>query len=67
MRRPTWQCSTWSTQRLGAPTNVWVFTPCWLFHYYGEEQPLDPAENESAWANNRRDEFRVSSGRLARQ
>jgi peptidoglycan-associated lipoprotein len=34
---------------------------------YGEEQPLDPAENESAWARNRRDEFRVSSGRLAQQ
>jgi peptidoglycan-associated lipoprotein len=34
---------------------------------YGEEQPLDQAENESAWASNRRDEFRVSSGRLAQQ
>jgi peptidoglycan-associated lipoprotein len=34
---------------------------------YGEEQPLDPAENESAWGRNRRDEFRVSSGRLAQQ
>jgi len=34
---------------------------------YGEERPLDPAENESAWAHNRRDEFRVSSERLAQQ
>jgi len=34
---------------------------------YGEEQPLDPAENEAAWARNRRDDFRVSSGRLAQQ
>lgn len=34
---------------------------------YGEEKPLDPAENESAWTRNRRDEFQVSSGRLARQ
>jgi peptidoglycan-associated lipoprotein len=34
---------------------------------YGEEQPLDPAENESAWARNRRAEFRVSTGNLARQ
>jgi peptidoglycan-associated lipoprotein len=32
---------------------------------YGEEQPLDQAENEAAWATNRRDEFRVSSGALA--
>jgi peptidoglycan-associated lipoprotein len=32
---------------------------------YGEEQPLDNAENEAAWASNRRDEFRVSSGLLA--
>ena len=34
---------------------------------YGEEQPLDPAENESAWARNRRAEFRVSAGNLAQQ
>jgi peptidoglycan-associated lipoprotein len=34
---------------------------------YGEEKPLDPAENESAWTRNRRDEFQVSSGRLAQQ
>jgi peptidoglycan-associated lipoprotein len=34
---------------------------------YGEERPLDAAENESAWARNRRDDFRVSSGRLAQQ
>lgn len=34
---------------------------------YGEEQPLDPAENETAWAFNRRAEFRVSAGPLAQQ
>jgi peptidoglycan-associated lipoprotein len=34
---------------------------------YGEEKPLDPAENESAWALNRRAEFRISSGNLAQQ
>ena len=34
---------------------------------YGEEQPLDPAENEAAWARNRRAEFRVSAGNLAHQ
>jgi peptidoglycan-associated lipoprotein len=32
---------------------------------YGEERPLDSAESESAWARNRRDEFRVLSGRVA--
>jgi peptidoglycan-associated lipoprotein len=34
---------------------------------YGEERPLDSAETEAAWARNRRDEFRVSNGPLARQ
>jgi peptidoglycan-associated lipoprotein len=34
---------------------------------YGEEQPLDSGETEAAWAHNRRDEFRVSSGPLAQQ
>jgi peptidoglycan-associated lipoprotein len=34
---------------------------------YGEEQPLDQEESEAAWARNRRDEFRVTSGRLAQQ
>lgn len=34
---------------------------------FGEEQPLDPAESEAAWALNRRDEFRVSAGGLAQQ
>lgn len=34
---------------------------------YGEEQALDPAENESAWARNRRAEFRVSAGNIAQQ
>lgn len=34
---------------------------------YGEEQPLDPAENETAWAKNRRAEFRVTAGNLAQQ
>jgi len=28
----------------------------------GEEQPLDPANNEAAWAKNRRDEFGVAAG-----
>ncbi|MBN2140528.1 MAG: peptidoglycan-associated lipoprotein Pal [Desulfovibrionaceae bacterium] len=27
---------------------------------FGEERPLDPGNNETAWAMNRRDEFRVS-------
>lgn len=26
---------------------------------YGEEYPLDPGHNESAWAKNRRDEFKI--------
>lgn len=26
---------------------------------YGEERPADPGHNEQAWANNRRDEFRL--------
>ena len=34
---------------------------------YGEEQPVDSGETEAAWARNRRDEFRVSSGPLAQQ
>jgi peptidoglycan-associated lipoprotein len=34
---------------------------------YGEEKPLDPGENEAAWAKNRRDDFRVSADRLAQQ
>jgi peptidoglycan-associated lipoprotein len=34
---------------------------------YGEEQPLDSAENEAAWARNRRAEFRVTAGNLAQQ
>jgi peptidoglycan-associated lipoprotein len=28
----------------------------------GEEQPLNPASNEAAWTQNRRDEFRIVSG-----
>jgi len=28
----------------------------------GEEQPLDPASNEEAWARNRRDEFTITAG-----
>ncbi len=28
----------------------------------GEEQPVDPASNEAAWALNRRDEFRITAG-----
>jgi peptidoglycan-associated lipoprotein len=34
---------------------------------YGEEHPLDQEESEAAWARNRRDEFRVTSGPLAQQ
>ena len=34
---------------------------------YGEEQALDSADNESAWARNRRAEFRVTAGNLAQQ
>jgi len=34
---------------------------------HGEERPLDQEESEAAWARNRRDEFRVTSGRLAQQ
>jgi peptidoglycan-associated lipoprotein len=26
---------------------------------YGEERPLDPGHNESAWAKNRRDDLKV--------
>ncbi len=29
---------------------------------YGEERPLDPAHNEQAWAQNRRDEFQIIAG-----
>jgi len=29
---------------------------------YGEERPVDPAENETAWAKNRRDEFEILGG-----
>jgi len=28
----------------------------------GEEQPLDPAGTEDAWARNRRDEFALAAG-----
>jgi peptidoglycan-associated lipoprotein len=28
----------------------------------GEEQPMDPASNESAWSRNRRDEFAITAG-----
>jgi len=29
---------------------------------YGEERPIDPAHDENAWAQNRRDEFEILSG-----
>lgn len=29
---------------------------------YGEERPVDPAQNEGAWAKNRRDEFEIIAG-----
>jgi peptidoglycan-associated lipoprotein len=32
---------------------------------YGEEQPLDPAENEAAWAPNRRAGFQITGGKLS--
>lgn len=28
----------------------------------GEEDPIDPAHNETAWAQNRRDEFAITAG-----
>jgi peptidoglycan-associated lipoprotein len=34
---------------------------------YGEEQPLDNAASESAWAMNRRAEFAVSGGKLSQR
>jgi peptidoglycan-associated lipoprotein len=34
---------------------------------YGEEQPLDPASTEPAWAMNRRAEFSVSGGALSQR
>jgi peptidoglycan-associated lipoprotein len=34
---------------------------------YGEEQPLDNAATEAAWAMNRRDEFSVSGGKLSQR
>ena len=27
---------------------------------YGEERPVDPAQNEAAWAKNRRDDFKIT-------
>jgi len=29
---------------------------------YGEERPVDPAQNEAAWSKNRRDEFEIIAG-----
>ncbi len=29
---------------------------------FGEERPIDPADNEAAWAKNRRDEFEIIAG-----
>jgi peptidoglycan-associated lipoprotein len=34
---------------------------------YGEEQPLDPADNEAAWALNRRAGFQVTGGKLSQR
>jgi peptidoglycan-associated lipoprotein len=34
---------------------------------YGEEQPLDPAASESAWAMNRRADFQVTGGALSQR
>ncbi|HEX6940332.1 MAG TPA: OmpA family protein [Longimicrobiales bacterium] len=32
----------------------------------GEEQPIDPASNEAAWAQNRRAEFQVTAGEVTK-
>lgn len=34
---------------------------------YGEEQPLDPASNESAWSMNRRAGFQVTAGTVSQR
>jgi peptidoglycan-associated lipoprotein len=34
---------------------------------YGEEQPMDPASSEAAWAANRRADFRVSGGAMSQR
>jgi peptidoglycan-associated lipoprotein len=34
---------------------------------YGEEQPLDNAATEAAWAVNRRDEFAVTGGKISQR
>ncbi len=34
---------------------------------YGEEQPLDPANNEAAWALNRRAGFQVTGGKVSQR
>jgi peptidoglycan-associated lipoprotein len=34
---------------------------------YGEEQPLDPGSTETAWAMNRRADFRVTGGALSQR
>jgi peptidoglycan-associated lipoprotein len=34
---------------------------------YGEEQPLDPANNEAAWSLNRRAGFQVTGGKLSQR
>jgi peptidoglycan-associated lipoprotein len=34
---------------------------------YGEEQPLDPASSEAAWAINRRADFQVTGGAISRR
>jgi peptidoglycan-associated lipoprotein len=34
---------------------------------YGEEQPLDPSSTESAWAANRRADFKASGGALSQR
>lgn len=54
MRRAT-AAKKWLTDRGIADGRVTVRS-------MGEEQPMNPASNEDAWAQNRRDEFRITAG-----
>ncbi len=54
MRRAT-AAKKWLTDRGIADGRITVRS-------MGEEQPMNPASNEAAWAQNRRDEFRITAG-----
>ncbi len=54
MRRAT-AAKSWLTARGIADSRITVRS-------MGEEQPMNPASNEEAWAQNRRDEFRITAG-----